>query len=163
MDIITSEIVNCLKQFFYREAFILALLVLLSLIAIIVSIYEFRCYLKKSIIKAILLVSLTCVCALTLIIMGVVDFLPVYTDYRKMDYIIEQNAEICIIEGTNNIWEQKNMVQVKTQNGESLELEIVNDYKFETGVVFKGEFVYTKRSKHIIWYKFTTKTDEFLS
>lgn len=154
MDNFTTDILNCVKHFFYREALIFLLLVMLSLIALAASIYGFKYFLKKSVIKAILLVLLTCVCALTLTIIKIVEFIPVYSDYCKMDCVIEQNADVLIIEGTNNMWEQKNIVHVRTQDGEDLELKIVYDYRYETGVPLQGTIVYTKRSKHIVWYDF---------
>lgn len=154
MDIDITQIVNSIKLFYHREAMILLLLVMLSLIAIVASIFGFKNYFQKSVIKAILIIFSTCVCALSLIIIKIIEFAPVYDDYKNMTYTIEQNAEIYIVEGTNNLWEQKNLVQLKTQNGEEIELEITNDYKFETGVILEGTVVYTNHSKHIVWYKF---------
>ena len=69
-----------------------------------------------------------------------------------MSYVVEENAEFYIIEGTNNMWDAKNEVLLTTSTGEEIKLTITNDHKFETEVALKGTVVYTKHSKHIVWY-----------
>ena len=50
------------------------------------------------------------------------------------------------------MWDAKNEVLLTTSNGEEIKLTITNDHKFETEVALKGTVVYTKHSKHIVWY-----------
>ena len=144
--------IDALKSHFYSEVLILVLLVLLCIVAVIGSFFCFKPFTGTSKRKTLLIVLMVCLGSVVLLMIRTVGFLPVYTDYKNMSYIIEEDAEFYIIEGTNNPWEAKNEVLVTTSNGEEIKLTITNDHKFETDIALNGTVVYTKHSKHIVWY-----------
>ena len=146
---ILTEAVNA---HYYSEVLILVLLVLLCIVAVIASFFCFKELVGKSRKKTLLIVLAACLCSAVLISIRVVAFLPVYKDYKNTSYIVEEDAQFYIIEGTNNPWEAKNEVLVTTSNGEEIKLTITNDHQFETDIALNGTVVYTKHSKHIVWY-----------
>lgn len=144
--------IDAVKSHFYSEVLILVLLVLLCIVAVIGSFFCFKPFTGTSKRKTLLIVLMVCLGSVVLLMIRTVGFLPVYSDYKNMSYIIEEDAEFYIIEGTNNPWEAKNEVLVTTSNGEEIKLTITNDHKFETDIALNGTVVYTKHSKHIVWY-----------
>jgi hypothetical protein len=159
MNLDVNVVLDSINSLFIREAIILCFFALLGFAAILLSIFGAKLYLKQSLIKSILIISLTFLCALTLVAIRAKMFIPILNDYKSKAYTIEQNAKVCIIEGTNNVWDQKNQVLLRNQAGEEIRLVIVNDYKFETGTILEGTVVYTNHSKHIIWYDFSPISD----
>lgn len=146
---ILTEAVNA---HYYSEVLILVLLVLLCIVAVIASVFCFKELVGNSRKKTLLIVLAACLCSAVLISIRVVAFLPVYKDYKNTSYIVEEDAQFYIIEGTNNPWEAKNEVLVTTSNGEEIKLTITNDHQFETDIALNGTVVYTKHSKHIVWF-----------
>ena len=144
--------IDAVKSHFYSEVLILVLLVLLCIVAVIGSFFCFKPYTGTSKRRMWIIVLLACLGSGVLLTIRTVGFLPVYTDYKNMSYIVEEDAEFYIIDGTNNPWEAKNEVLVTTSNGEEMKLTITNDHQFEAEVALKGTVVYTKHSKHIVWY-----------
>ena len=150
----TKVIMQGISSFFREEVLNCCLFVILAFVAIIASLYGFKVYVKRAMWKAVLLIVLTCFCALSLILMKTITFIPVYKDYKNMSFTIEQNAEVFIQEGMNNLLEQKNSVVLITEDGDTINLKITNDYNFDTGIFHRGTVVYMINSKHIIWYEF---------
>lgn len=150
---------DAMSTFFRSEVLTCVLFGILIIIAIIISVLVYKTSVLDSRFKSILLILFVCSCSVGLIVLRMTEFIPIYTDFRNMSYTVGENVEVFIVEGTNNIWEQKNEVQLKTENGEELKLKITNDYKFETGIVLQGTVVYTNCSKHIIWYELFPITD----
>ena len=148
----STLLIDAVKSHFYSEVLILVLLVVLCIVAIIASFFCFKPFIGDSPMKTFIIVLMVCIGSAVLIAIRVVEFFPVYTDYKNMSYIIEENAEFYIIEGTNNSWDAKNEVLLTTSNGEKINLTITNDHKFETEIALNGTVVYTKHSKHIVWY-----------
>lgn len=144
--------IDAVKSHFYSEVLILVLLVLLCTVAVIGSFFCFKPFTGTSKRKTLIIVLMACLGSVVLLTIRTVGFLPVYEDYRNMSYVVEENAEFYIIGGTNNMWDAKNEVLLTTSNGEEIKLTITNDHKFETEVALKGTVVYTKHSKHIVWY-----------
>ena len=144
--------IDAVKSHFYSEVLILVLLVLLCTVAVIGSFFCFKPFAGTSKRKTLIIVLMACLGSVVLLTIRTVGFLPVYEDYRNMSYVVEENAEFYIIEGTNNMWDAKNEVLLTTSTGEEIKLSITNDHKFETEVALKGTVVYTKHSKHIVWY-----------
>lgn len=147
-------LVQYISDFFHEEVLKYCLYVLLAVVATIASIYGFKIYTNKAIWKAILIVLLTGVCATSLILIKTKEFIPIYKDYKTMSYTIEQDSEVCIEDGMNNQLDQKYSVVLVTKDGEVVHLKITDDYRFETGKIYRGTVVYTNNSKHIIWYDF---------
>ena len=153
-----EEIIHSMNSFFRSELLTCILFACLIFIVITVSILVYKTSILSSHFKATLLLIFVCLCSVGVVVLRAFEFFPIYTDNRNMSYVIEENAEIFILEGTDNIWNQKNEVKVKTSKGTTLKLKIANDYKFETGINLKGVIVYATHSKHIIWYKFYPMT-----
>ena len=144
--------IDAVKSHFYSEVWILVLLVLLCIVAVIGSFSCSKPFSGTSKRKTLIILLMACLGAVVLLTIRAVGFLPVYTDYKNMSYIVEEDAEFYIIEGTNNPWDAKNEVLVTTGDGEEIKLTITNDHKFETDITLNGTVVYTKHSKHIVWY-----------
>ncbi len=150
---------DAMSAFFRSEVLTCVLFGILIIIAIIISILVYKTSVLDSRIKSILLILFVCISSVGLVVLRTSEFIPIYVDFRNMSYTVGENVEVFIVEGTNNIWEQKNEVRLKTETGEEIKLKITNDYKFETGIVLRGTVVYTNCSKHIIWYELLPITD----
>ena len=147
------EVIHKYMTNFFKEEFLkYCLFLLLAIVAILASIYGFKIYAKKTFLKAIVIVLLTSVCAVSLVLIKTIEFIPVYKDYKNMSYTIECNSRVCFQEGMNNLFEQKNLVEITTKKGNKLNLKITNDYKFQTEYIYTGTIIYTNVSKHIVWY-----------
>lgn len=114
--------IDAVKSHFYSEVLILVLLVLLCIVAVIGGFFCFKPFSDTSKRKTLLIVLMVCLGSAVLLTIRTVGFLPVYTDYKNMSYIIEEDAEFYIIEGTNNPWDAKNEVLVTTGDGKKLNL-----------------------------------------
>lgn len=147
-----QEIVeNAMRTFFYGEVLNTVLYGVLILFAIALSIAVYKLDILKSRVKAVLLIIFVLALSLGLIAMRAIEFIPVYNDYKNMSYTVVEDAEVYINEGTNNLLEGKNEVDLKTSVGEEIKLRITNG-KFETEVWLKGMVVYSNNSKHIILF-----------
>jgi len=149
-----NEIIQSIRSFFWSEVLIASLYVLLTAFGIFTGFMIFRDKPKKTRWKEAAIVSLVVVCGAGLMVITTMDFLPVYEDYKETSYTLEQNCEVFIQEGTNNLLEQEQEVIVITETGEELRLTITQDYALETGCVHRGSVAYTNHSEHIVWYRF---------
>ena len=149
-----NEIIQCIQDFFWSEVLNATLYVLLAAFAIFTAFMIFRHKPKKARRKEAAIVSLAVVCGAGLMVITTMDFLPVYEDYKETSYTLEQNCEVFIQEGANNLLEQELEVTVITETGEEQHLTITQDYVFETGCIHRGSVAYANHSGHIVWYHF---------
>lgn len=146
-------ILQYINTFFRMELVNYFLYLILAVVGTLISCYSFKVYVNKTAWKAKVIFFVALSCALTLIFIKTAEFLPAYKDYKNKSYTIEQNCGIYIHENMNNKLEQKNTVELYTENGNTVNLKITNDYNFETEIVHRAVVIYTNNSKHIVWYK----------
>lgn len=134
---------------------IINLILCLALIAI--SAFVVAYVVKLKILNAkwqnIALILLVVVCSVALLFLQIRDLIPIYQDYTEQSYIIMENVEVVIKDGSNGTTDWVNRVAVK-DGTKKIELQIRTEYDLDTEVAYNGKIAYLKHSNYLIWYEF---------
>lgn len=138
----------------YRHALITtAIIIVLSILAILVAVGIIKFKLIASQTGRIVTVSLVVLGMVLLLVARFITIQPIYMDYKDNSYIVLENAEVTIREGTSftSGIEYTNQVTV-ISSGNYYELKMQTDYSLSTEKTYTGTVAYLKHSKYIVWY-----------
>ena len=138
----------------YRSHIVTAVLYFaLILVVVLVTVGVIKFKLLNAKWKNIALIAFVVIAAISLIVVQIVTVTPVYKDYQEQAYIVIEDAEVIIKDGSSGGLDSTNRVIVYN-DGKEIELKMQTDYSLDTEFAYNGKVVYLKHSNYLIWYEF---------
>ena len=91
------------------------------------------------------------VASIGLIVVQAVTIYPVYKDYKEQAYIVIEDANVIIKDGSTGGLDSTNCVIVYDDEKE-IELKMQTDYGLDVELEYTGNIAYLKHSNYLIWY-----------
>ena len=136
-----SQIVTAILYF--------ALIVIVALV--VVGVIKFKLLNAKW--KNTLLISVVITSSIGLIVVQAVTIYPVHKDYTEQAYIVIEDANVIIKDGSTGGLDSTNCVIVYDDEKE-IELKMQTDYGLDVELEYTGNIAYLKHSNYLIWYEF---------
>ena len=148
-----SQILENIEKLYKLNLINLILCLALIAISALVVAYVVKLKILNAKWQNIALILLVVVCSVALLFLQIRDLIPIYQDYTEQSYIIVENVEVVIRDGSNGTTDWVNRVAVKDGEKE-FELQIRTEYDLDTEVTYNGKIAYLKHSNYLIWYEF---------
>ena len=147
-----SEILGNIYHLYRSYTIDLILYVLLgcAVVATGIGVVKFR--LADSRVKCILILLTSCLCAVTLWVIQIIELMPVYKDYKESSYAILEDVTMTVTTESSCGLNPTIQVVVVDGKGKSYDLRAQFDYHLRFPHSYTGTVVYVKHSGYVVWY-----------
>lgn len=148
-----NQILENIEKLYRSHLVTAALYFALIVVIALVTVGVVKCKLLDARWKNASLIVFVVICSVGILVLQTIEAAPVYKDRKERAYVVVEDAEVIIKDGSSGGLDRTNRVIVY-DDGIEIELKMQTDRSLDTEVVFQGKIAYLKHSNYLIWYEF---------